>query len=226
LNPSTSRTASERDFLLPKPAQFQTIARPDVNMASTKVGHALAKGLGIKLNYRNELNDEIRRGESVFSSTTADTYVEEEPTSLEWVQDTLPSGHDLVQYTRSLFPFLHWIGSYNLQWLAGDLVAGKHPVQKSSPKDMLIQSGITIGAVVVPQGMAYAVLADLKPQFGLYSSFMGVLIYWFFATSKDITIGVSHEICWPRSQSNEFKACRCNVDSCWKYSREGGENQP
>lgn len=39
--------------------------------------------------------------------------------------------------------------------------------------------------------MAYAKLAALDPQFGLYSSFMGVLIYWFFATSKDITIGVS-----------------------------------
>lgn len=39
--------------------------------------------------------------------------------------------------------------------------------------------------------MAYAKLAKLDPQFGLYSSFMGVLIYWFFATSKDITIGVS-----------------------------------
>jgi sodium-independent sulfate anion transporter 11 len=141
-------------------------------MAANKVGRALAKGLGIKLNYRNELNDEIRRGESVFSTTTADTYVEEEPTTLEWFHDVLPSGHELVQYTRSLFPFLDWIGSYNLQWLAGDLVAG-----------------ITIGAVVVPQGMAYAVLANLKPQFGLYSSFMGVLIYWFFATSKDITIG-------------------------------------
>jgi len=51
--------------------------------------------------------------------------------------------------------------------------------------------GITIGAVVVPQGMAYATLASLPPQYGLYSSFMGVLIYWFFATSKDITIGVS-----------------------------------
>jgi sodium-independent sulfate anion transporter 11 len=37
--------------------------------------------------------------------------------------------------------------------------------------------------------MAYAKLAQLKPEFGLYSSFMGVLIYWFFATSKDITIG-------------------------------------
>ena len=52
-------------------------------------------------------------------------------------------------------------------------------------------AGITVGAVVVPQSMAYAKLALLDVQFGLYSSFMGVLIYWFFATSKDITIGVS-----------------------------------
>jgi len=43
---------------------------------------------------------------------------------------------------------------------------------------------------VVPQSMAYAALAQLPVEFGLYSSFMGVLIYWFFATSKDITIGV------------------------------------
>lgn len=39
--------------------------------------------------------------------------------------------------------------------------------------------------------MAYAALANLPVQYGLYTSFMGVLIYWFFATSKDITIGVS-----------------------------------
>ncbi|KAF7952785.1 hypothetical protein EAE96_006011 [Botrytis aclada] len=142
-------------------------------MAATKVGHGLAKVLGIKLNYRDELNSqEILRGESVFSIQTADTFVEEEPTSLEWIQDTLPNRHDLAAYGRSLFPFLSWIGCYNLQWLFGDLVAG-----------------ITIGAVVVPQGMAYATLAELEPQFGLYSSFMGVLVYWFFATSKDITIG-------------------------------------
>ena len=56
---------------------------------------------------------------------------------------------------------------------------------------MSILLGITIGAVVVPQGMSYAQLAELPVEFGLYSSFMGVLIYWFFATSKDITIGVS-----------------------------------
>lgn len=39
--------------------------------------------------------------------------------------------------------------------------------------------------------MAYAQLAQLPVEYGLYTSFMGVLIYWFFATSKDITIGVS-----------------------------------
>lgn len=38
--------------------------------------------------------------------------------------------------------------------------------------------------------MAYAQLATLPVEYGLYSSFMGVLVYWFFATSKDITIGV------------------------------------
>lgn len=37
--------------------------------------------------------------------------------------------------------------------------------------------------------MAYASLALLPPEYGLYSSFVGVLLYWFFATSKDITIG-------------------------------------
>lgn len=37
--------------------------------------------------------------------------------------------------------------------------------------------------------MAYSKLALLPPEFGLYSSFVGVVIYWFFATSKDITIG-------------------------------------
>ncbi|KAF2725027.1 putative sulfate permease 2 [Polychaeton citri CBS 116435] len=141
--------------------------------ARTKLGHGLAKGLGIKLNYRNELGgDPVTRGESVFSVNSADSYIEEEPTSLDWIREVTPDGRGILRYLYNLFPFTHWIFRYNLQWLYGDLVAG-----------------ITIGAVVVPQGMAYAKLANLPPEFGLYSSFMGVLIYWFFATSKDITIG-------------------------------------
>ena len=64
--------------------------------------------------------------------------------------------------------------------------------------------GITVGCVVVPQSMAYARLAQLPPQFGLYSSFMGVLIYWFFATSKDITIGVSLAIAPPLRYCTDY----------------------
>ena len=37
--------------------------------------------------------------------------------------------------------------------------------------------------------MAYALLAELPPEYGLYTSFVGFLLYWAFATSKDITIG-------------------------------------
>ncbi|KAI4096979.1 MAG: hypothetical protein L6R37_006893 [Teloschistes peruensis] len=142
-------------------------------MATSKIGHTLAKGLGIKLNYRNpQGTDAISRGESLYSVSSADSFLEEEPTTWEWIQSVTPSGPGMLRWAYNLFPFTHWIGHYNLQWLYGDLVAG-----------------ITVGAVVVPQSMAYAKLAELAPQFGLYSSFMGVLIYWFFATSKDITIG-------------------------------------
>jgi solute carrier family 26 (sodium-independent sulfate anion transporter), member 11 len=140
--------------------------------STTKIGHTLAKVLGIKLNYRNPLGETVTRGESAYSIDTADTYVEEEPTTLEWLYSVMPTGRTAVTYVRNLFPFTKWILRYNSQWLMGDLIAG-----------------ITVGAVVVPQGMAYAKLATLPIQFGLYSSFMGVLIYWFFATSKDITIG-------------------------------------
>ncbi|EAW08232.1 SLC26/SulP family anion transporter [Aspergillus clavatus NRRL 1] len=144
---------------------------------TTKVGHGLAKGLGITLPYRDPLGanaDPVTRGESMFSVGTVETYsyVEPEPTSADWLKELCPTWRDVGNYFYRLFPFLTWITRYNMQWFIGDLVAG-----------------VTVGAVVVPQGMAYAKLAALPVEFGLYSSFMGVLIYWFFATSKDITIG-------------------------------------
>jgi sodium-independent sulfate anion transporter 11 len=96
-------------------------------MASTssKVGHGLAKVLGIDLHYRHETgSDRVNRGESVFSVNSADTYVEQEPTALEWIKNTLPTGRGLLNYLISLLPFLKWITRYNTQWLIGDLVAG------------------------------------------------------------------------------------------------------
>lgn len=77
-----------------------------------------------------------------------------------------------ASYLDSLFPFTKWIGSYNLQWALGDIIAG-----------------VTVALVLVPQSMSYAILAGLPAEFGLYSSFVGVMIYALFATSKDVTIG-------------------------------------
>ena len=161
-------------------------------MATTgaKIGHGLAKVLGIKPNqFQPAGKEEILRGESMMSVDTADTFVEDEPHSIDWLRSIAPTGPDVAHYFIRLFPFLSWITRYNLTWLIGDLIAG-----------------ITVGAVVVPQSMAYAQLATLPVEYGLYSSFMGVLIYWFFATSKDITIGVC---------TNVYAVIEQNADMCF-----------
>ncbi|GAA6008582.1 hypothetical protein JCM10207_007166 [Rhodosporidiobolus poonsookiae] len=75
-------------------------------------------------------------------------------------------------YVSRLFPIKDWIWAYNFRWLIADLIAG-----------------ITVGMVLVPQAMSYAKIAGLSPEYGLYASFVGVMVYALFATSKDVTIG-------------------------------------
>lgn len=100
-------------------------------------------------------------------------YQEKEPTVVEYGQRYLSDPLGLIKrYLVSLFPIAQWILHYNGTWLYGDLVAG-----------------ITVGVVLVPQSMSYAQVALLPAQYGLYSSFVGVFIYSFFATSKDVSIG-------------------------------------
>jgi sodium-independent sulfate anion transporter 11 len=90
----------------------------------TRVGHGLAKGLGIKLQKSDPYQDELTRGESVLSVQTGETFIEEEPTTVEFLQEVVPNGGEIRDYVWSLFPFLHWIGFYNWQWFVGDMVAG------------------------------------------------------------------------------------------------------
>jgi SulP family sulfate permease len=52
-----------------------------------------------------------------------------------------------------------------------------------------LAAGFTIGAMLVPQGMAYALLAGLPPQIGLYASIVPVLIYALFGTSRQLAVG-------------------------------------
>lgn len=101
------------------------MATPTKPSTRTKIGHGLAKFLRIKLDYRNPTGKEdLTRGESVFSVSSADTYVEQEPTVAEWFRSLAPTGPGVLRYFFELFPFLSWIKRYNGQWLFGDLVAG------------------------------------------------------------------------------------------------------
>ncbi|KAJ1308549.1 hypothetical protein OPQ81_004249 [Rhizoctonia solani] len=78
----------------------------------------------------------------------------------------------VLDYLTCLFPVFQWITRYNLGWATGDIIAG-----------------LTDGLVLAPQWMSYAKIATLSPEYGLYASFVGVFVYCFFATSKDVSIG-------------------------------------
>ncbi|KAF3058239.1 Sulfate permease 2 [Daldinia childiae] len=144
-----------------------------MSSTSTKIGHGFAWFFNLNLDpYGQREAERTDSRDASHAHPNVEPYDEKDPTAVDWLVSVTPTPRGIFQYFYRLFPFLHWITRYNMTWFIGDLIAG-----------------ITVGAVVVPQGMAYAILAELEPQYGLYSSFMGVLIYWFFATSKDITIG-------------------------------------
>ncbi|KAM0333555.1 hypothetical protein ACHAQA_002220 [Verticillium albo-atrum] len=106
--------------------------------------------------------------------TLGSVYLEDEPTVQQWLKSLLPSKQGAAKYVRDLFPCAGWAPRYNVRWLMGDVVAGT-----------------TVGLVVVPQALAYALLAKLSPEYGLYTSFVGAATYWVFGTSKDIVIGTT-----------------------------------
>lgn len=52
-----------------------------------------------------------------------------------------------------------------------------------------LAAGLTIGAMLVPQAMAYALLAGLPPEVGLYASTVPLLAYAVFGTSRQLAVG-------------------------------------
>lgn len=67
---------------------------------------------------------------------------------------------------------LTWITKYDKNVAVSDFIAG-----------------LTLGLTMIPQSIAYAALANLPSQYGLYSGFLGSLIYVFFGTIKEVSIG-------------------------------------
>ena len=73
---------------------------------------------------------------------------------------------------RKYLPILSWTKDYDRASLVDDTIAG-----------------ITVGVMLIPQGMAYAMLAGLPPIYGLYASTIPLIIYAILGTSRQLAIG-------------------------------------
>jgi SulP family sulfate permease len=85
--------------------------------------------------------------------------------------DSAPTG--LAKY----IPILSWLPRYQPAWLRFDLVAG-----------------LTAAAVVIPQAMAYAAIAGLPVQVGLYTALVPMLVYVLLGTSRPLSVSSTSTI--------------------------------
>lgn len=76
-------------------------------------------------------------------------------------------------------PILTWLPRYRLkEWLLGD-----------------VMSGLIVGILLVPQSIAYSLLASQDPIYGLYTSFFASIIYALLGTSRHISVGIFGVLC-------------------------------
>ncbi len=80
------------------------------------------------------------------------------------------AGSGLARYV----PAAGWLGGYQRSWLRGDLAAG-----------------LTTAAVVIPQAMAYATIAGLPVQVGLYVATVPMLVYALLGTSRPLSVSTT-----------------------------------
>lgn len=74
--------------------------------------------------------------------------------------------------TAAVLPVTEWLPAYDRSWIRTDIVAG-----------------ITVAAAVIPESLAYASLAGLPPETGLYAALLGAATYVLFATSRQVIVG-------------------------------------
>jgi high affinity sulfate transporter 1 len=78
---------------------------------------------------------------------------------------------------KSFFPIVEWLPKYQGSWLRWDLIAA-----------------LTVWALVVPEAMAYAGIAGMPPEYGLYAAPLALLGYAIFGTSKHLNVGPSSTV--------------------------------
>lgn len=77
-----------------------------------------------------------------------------------------------MNFLKKYIPILTWLPNYNKAALSGDLSAG-----------------LTVGVMLIPQGIAYAMIAGLPPIYGLYTAMTPQIIYAIFGTSRQLSVG-------------------------------------
>ena len=78
----------------------------------------------------------------------------------------------MIKQLQQYIPALNWLKNYQSKHLFGDITAG-----------------IIVTSLLIPQGMAYALLAGLPPQIGLYASILPAIIYPLLGTSQVLAVG-------------------------------------
>jgi len=78
---------------------------------------------------------------------------------------------------RAVFPPAQWLRTYRAQWLSHDAIAG-----------------VTLAAYGIPVSLAYASLAGLPAQYGIYCYLVGGLFYALFGSSRQLAIGPTSAI--------------------------------
>lgn len=73
---------------------------------------------------------------------------------------------------KKLMPILDWLPNYNKEYFKGDLSAG-----------------LTVGVMLIPQGMAYAMIAGLPAQYGLFTAIVPLIVYAIFGSSRQLAVG-------------------------------------
>lgn len=72
------------------------------------------------------------------------------------------------------FPVVRWLPKYKLrEYVWGD-----------------VMSGLIVGIILVPQAIAYCLLAGVEPIYGLYTSFYANIIYFLMGTSRHVSVGI------------------------------------
>ena len=75
-------------------------------------------------------------------------------------------------HIKQHIPILQWLPNYKKSWLKNDLFAG-----------------MTIGVILIPQGIAYAIIAGLPPIYGLYTAMIPQIVYAILGTSRQLAVG-------------------------------------